>query len=110
MLNYIFLAGRISDDPVLEEQENRKIAKINLSIPRTYKNAEGIYENDIIPLILYDSVAVNTCEYCKKNDVINAKGRLDTKDGGLVAIIDKVTFLSNKPELINEKDDLDMKI
>lgn len=105
MLNQTVLVGRLVKEPVIEEIEDRKYCNITLAVQRSFKNAEGIYEEDIIPITLWNGIAQNTSEYCKKGDVIGVKGRLETKiieneDGTknykLELVAEKVTFLSSK--------------
>lgn len=71
MLNQIVLVGRLVKDLVLKETEQgKKRSFITLAIPRSFKNAEGSYDTDFIDCILWDGIAKNTAEYCKKGDVI----------------------------------------
>lgn len=107
MLNQTVLIGRLVQDPKIKELENgRKVSEITLAVPRSYKNSEGIYETDFIPCIVWNGVAENTTEFCKKGDLVGIKGRLQTdtyeKDGKnitkLNVIAEKVTFLSSKNE------------
>ena len=51
MLNQIVMVGRLVQDPEIKELENGiKTSYITLAIPRNYKNSEGIYEADFIPV------------------------------------------------------------
>lgn len=105
MLNQAVLVGRLVADPEVKELESgKKVSNITIAIPRSYKNAEGEYETDFIDVSLWDGVAQNTAEYCKKGDIIGVKGRLQTdsyeKDGNkmksLNVVAEKITFLSSK--------------
>lgn len=103
MLNQIVLVGRLVQDPEIKELENgTKTSYITLEVSRSYKNADGIYEIDFIPCLLYKGIAESTTEYCKKGDVIGVKGRIQTKQEENKTIIEivaeKVTFLSNRKE------------
>jgi hypothetical protein len=86
MLNQLVLVGRIK-----KVEDNT----ITLSIPRNYKNNEGIYETDLIPIILPESILEKSKEYCKIDDVVGVKGRLETKEGNIIVIAEKMTFLSS---------------
>lgn len=66
MLNQTVLVGRLVDQPQKEE----KGASITIAVSRSYKNADGVYETDFITARLFGGVAENTCEYCKKGDLI----------------------------------------
>lgn len=101
MINQIVLVGRLVSDPQINETENgTKECNITLAVPRSYKNSEGIYETDFIPVKLYEGIAENTAEYCKKGDSIGIKGRTQTKqeeDKNIIEIVaERVTFLSSR--------------
>lgn len=107
MLNQIVLVGRLVKDPILKETEQgKKRSFITLAIPRSFKNAEGSYDTDFIDCILWDGIAKNTAEYCKKGDVIGVKGRLqsrkyemdNTTKFVIEVIAEKVTFLTSHKE------------
>ena len=103
MLNQIVIVGRLVRNPELRETEGgKKVTNITLAVPRSYKNINGEYETDYIPVILTDNISKNVCEYCKKNDVIGIKGRIESvkeNDNYNVRIIaEKVTFLSSGKE------------
>ena len=86
MLNQVVLIGRLNEDIT----GNR----ITISVPRRYENEFGEYENDIFRVILNDSIAKTTYEYCKKGDLLGIKGQLKNDFGNIVIIAEKITFLS----------------
>ena len=101
MLNQAILVGRICDDDIkLEGDGDKKFANVTISVPRTFKNEDGIYETDYIDVILYNALAEHTIDYCKKGDLVGVKGRLQTEiiedKKTTIIIADKVTFLSSK--------------
>lgn len=96
MLNQIVIVGRLTSDPKINEVEERKECIITLAVPRSWKNADGIYETDFIPCRLWNGIADNTKEYCKKGDLIGVKGRVQSNDDGIEIIAEKITFLSSK--------------
>ena len=97
MLNQVVMVGRLVEKPIIEENENgKKICNITLAVPRSYKNAEGVYDTDFIKCTLCNGIAENTAEYCYKGDLIGVKGRLQCLSGNeLQVVAEKVTFLSN---------------
>ena len=97
MLNQVVIIGRLVEKPIVEENENgRKLSEITLAVPRSFKNADGIYETDFIKCILWSCIAENTAEYCEKGDLISVKGRLQCLGGSeLQLVAEKVTFLTN---------------
>lgn len=104
MLNQIVLVGRLTSDPKINEVEDKKVSTITLAVPRSYKNAEGEYETDFIDVVLWNAIAENTTDYCRKGDLVGIKGRVQTtinenEDGTKTktteVIAEKVTFLSS---------------
>ena len=100
MLNQVIVVGRLTKEIEMKEVEDKKVGYISLAVPRSFKNADGEYETDFIDFVLYNSIAENTAEYCKKGDIVGIKGRVQTeiiddiKQTNLIA--EKVTFLSSK--------------
>lgn len=104
MLNQTVMVGRLVDEPKLQKLEDgKKVMNMTLAIPRSFKNAEGEYDTDFVDCTLWNSIAENTSEYCRKGDLVGIKGRLQTdlyeKDGekrkSTRLIAEKVTFLSS---------------
>ena len=61
MLNQVVMVGRIANEAELVETENnQKYMRILLAVPRSYKNTDGEYETDFIPVILWRGIAENT--------------------------------------------------
>jgi len=116
MLNQVVLVGRLVKDPeIVEIEDGKKVSNITIAIPRSFKNMDGEYETDYINCVLWDVVARNTTEYCKKGDILGVKGRMQSssyeKENGekvykVDVIAERVTFLSSKkkdePEMEQE--------
>ena len=105
MMNNAIVVGRIVRDLELHETENGfKVAELTLAVPRNFKNMDGQYDTDFIPCKLWNIVAENTAEYCKKGDLVAIKGRLqsvsyevdEVKHNSLELIAEKVSFLSSR--------------
>lgn len=106
MLNQVVLVGRIVKDIEVKELESgKKVTNMTLAIPRSFKNADGIYETDFVDITLWSEIATNTAEYCKKGDLVGVKGRLQsstyekedgTKQHKMEVIAEKVSFLLSK--------------
>lgn len=105
MLNQVVLVGRLTSDPEsIKTEKGKKRSRVTVAVPRSYKNSEGLYDTDFIHCVLWNGIASNTCEYCKKGDVVGIKGRLQTsnyeKDNEtkyvVEVIAEKVTFLTSK--------------
>lgn len=114
MLNQVVLVGRLTSDLETKELEDgKKVCNMSLAIPRSFKNADGEYETDFVECTLWNNIAENTSEYCKKGDIIGVKGRLQTsnyekEDGTKVfkldVVAEKVTFLSSKSKDTPERE------
>ena len=107
MLNQIVLVGRLVQDPEIKELENgMKTSYITLAVPRSYKDSEGVYETDFIPVRLYKGIAENAVYYCNKGGLLGIRGRVQTKQENNKNIIEivaeKVTFLSSRKETEEE--------
>lgn len=105
MLNQLVIVGRMVKDPeMVEGEDGKKRLNMTLAVQRPYKNAEGIYEADFIPVTMWDTVAEKTTEYCKKGDIIGVKGRVQTSnyeiDGEkkfrMDVVAERVTFLESR--------------
>ena len=105
MLNQVVLVGRLTSDLETKELEDgKKVSNMTLAIPRSFKNADGEYETDFVDCSLWNTIAENTAEYCKKGDIVGVKGRLQTRrlegeefPNNIIEFVgERVTFLSSK--------------
>lgn len=97
MLNQIIIVGRLTQDLKINKLENGvKTCVITLAVPRSFKNENGLYDRDFVPSTLSGTIAENTAEYCKKGDLVGIKGRVQSTDGKIEIIAEKVTFLSSE--------------
>lgn len=92
MANMFCLVGRIE-----EIIENGEKLIVKVKVPRLYKNENGDYDNDIVPVTMIGGIVENVKEHCSKNDVIGIKGRIENNDV-VEMIVEKVTYLSSKKE------------
>ena len=46
---------------------------LTIGVPRPYKNDKGEYDTDFIQCKLWQGIARNTSEYCKKGDLVGIK-------------------------------------
>ena len=104
MLNQVVLVGRIVKEIELKESENgKKYTNMTIAVPRSFKNVDGVYETDFIDCKLWNVIAENTTEFCKKGDLVGVKGRLqnytytteeEKTQTKTEVVVEKVTFLS----------------
>lgn len=116
MLNQVILVGRLTRDIVVNKSDKgMRVATITLAVPRSFKNVDGSYDTDFIDCVAFDVIAENTKEYCTKGDIIGVKGRIQSrlvekdgkKDNVVEIIAEKVTFLSNKKDIISDEEETD---
>lgn len=115
MNNNVFLVGRTVADPEIKELEDgKRVCNMTLAVPRSYKNAEGVYETDFVDCTLWGGIAETTTEYITKGDMIGVRGRIEsrfyekedgTKQKVMSVIADKVSFLSSKAKEMIQPDD-----
>ena len=89
MLNQIILVGRIIE---IGEEE------IIIKVPRSFKNEQGEYEEDNIPITIKEYIFTNVKEYCYKGDIVGIKGHIESENKVMQIVAEKVTFLSSKKE------------
>lgn len=97
MLNQAIVVGRVSNYDELGHI-------VTIAISRPYKNMNGEYEYDYIPVKLW-SGSTNQMEYVKVGDIIGIKGRLERLGVELRVVAEKITFLAqgNKGEEITNE-------
>lgn len=98
MINTVTLVGRIARDlEITENEEGKKVLTIVVAVPRQYKNINGEYETDFIPVrVGQGSMLETTKEYCLKGDLIGIRGRLaKLENENLKVIAEKITFMSS---------------
>lgn len=96
MLNQVVLVGRIT-----HHIENNTLT---LAVNRSFKNENGIYETDFIPVRIYGTMADTTSEYTHTGDIVGIKGRVQRNSDTTEIIAEKVTFLSSSASSSPTKD------
>ena len=95
MLNQVVLVGRLAKAPKI--YDNKGI--LTLKVPRPYKNSEGEYENDLIPVNITGPILENARNYLTVGSLVGVKGRIEADqsrtDGRIKIIVEKISFLSN---------------
>ena len=90
MLNQVVIVGRIE-----KIEEIGEGIKLTLKVPRSYKNDNGDFETDYIPISVKKGMAENIKQYCAENDLVGIKGRIESNNNGIELIAEKATFLSS---------------
>ena len=107
MLNSVVLVGRLAQDIEVRKLESgREVTNVSIAVNRGHKNADGTYETDFFDCVLWDGIAKNAYDYCKKGDTIGVRGHLETsiyekddvKRKFVNVIVERLTFLSSRPK------------
>lgn len=100
-MNQFVIVGKLANEPTERITENgKKVYDICLSVKRSYKNIEGVYETDYLTFVAYAPLAVQTLSYCREGDMIGIKGRLEIHQAVMTPIVEKITFLSTSKKRI----------
>ena len=113
MQNLVYLIGRLVSDPELKNTETKKEhTSIVVAVQRSYKNSDGIYETDFIRCNLWNGIASNVTEYCKKGDLVGIRGRIQVRNYEeneetkyiTEIIVDKVSFLHGNKKISSDEE------
>lgn len=96
MLNQVICVGRVVNQPKKVTTKDGFIDGfvLRLEVLRNHKNDEGVYESDLIDVVLK---TISPCiESLRQGDIVGVKGHLETNEYAIIAVIaDRVTTLSN---------------
>lgn len=103
-MNNFSLVGRLTADPVVKDLNGgKKVSNITVAVQRPFKNQDGLYETDFIPITLWQGLAESLSTYCVKGSQIAVSGRMQMKTTFLQdqqiqmveVIAEKISFLSS---------------
>lgn len=83
-MNQLVLVGRL-------QEINQEGGYIVLKQTSNYKNTEGVYEEYTNKIMLFGEVLNNLVEYCKINDIVGVRGRIENN----IIKGEKITFLTS---------------
>ena len=79
MINSVVLVGRTTKMPDIRTiRDDKKVATFTLAVTRNYKNKNGDYETDFVPVIAYRSVDFIE-KYVGKGDMIGVRGSIQVR-------------------------------
>ena len=79
-MNCVILIGRMATDPELRTTKNGKqCATFKMAVRRDYKNADGTYDADFFPVVLWGQSAEFVHKYAPKGREVSVHGRLQTR-------------------------------
>lgn len=97
MLNQLILVGRIQNEFEVQMTEKGKQLTLILKVDRNYKNPNGEYDVDYIPVKVLRTMIDSVIENCSKGSLIGVKGRLTKlNNDDLEILAEKLTFLSSR--------------
>lgn len=112
-MNNVSIVGRLTADPVLKDLEGgKKVTNITLAVSRPFKNHDGLYETDFIPITLWQGLAESLTQFCTKGTQIAVSGRLQMNSSyvgdkpiqTIELIAEKISFLSSSKKNEEEAD------
>lgn len=79
-MNKICVSGRLVKDPVVRyTPKGRIVCQFTLAVQREYKNSDGKYDADFLPVVLWSSSAEVTGNNLAKGNKILVEGRIQTR-------------------------------
>ena len=102
MHNCVYLLGKLANDPTVEKRERKKYILMNVTVENIIKDKEKGYETDTIPVEIYFTNIETYLDHIHTGDLVGIRGFIKNRDGILVIICDKISFLSRQD---NEDDE-----
>lgn len=85
MYNEVFLIGRATDKPTLSKLDNGQfVGNFTLAVSRPFKNSDGAYDTDFIPVTTWNGLANSANQYINKGSIIGVKGMLYVKNEDVI--------------------------
>lgn len=97
-MNVVMLVGRVTKIDTLYDKTTPKI-RITMAVQRCFKNEDGIYDIDFVPVIASGTIAEKTKQYAKNGDVISVKGSMQLEE----YINEDNDYVSKKLEIVANK-------
>ena len=101
MHNCVYLLGKLANDPTVEKRGRKKYILMNVTVENIIKDKEKGYETDTIPVEIYFTNIETYLDHIHTGDLVGIRGFIKNRDGILVVICNKISFLSRK----DSKDD-----
>lgn len=108
MFNQVTMVGRFTKDPeLMYTKEGVAVCRFTLAVQRHFKNQQGEYGADFVPVTVWRKQAENTASYCHKGATVGVTGRIhtrsyDNKDQQRVHVVEvnaeQVRFLKLQPQ------------
>jgi len=118
-MNQLILVGRLTKDPEIKKIDSKSCCYLTVAVKRQFKNSEGIYESDFITCTVWNIIAEQVCEYCKKGDVVSIKARVqnnnytdkdDKKVYSYEMVAEQVSFVQSQHRDAEDEEDEEEKL
>ena len=84
MVNYAVLIGKIYQD-IIKNKDNSY--ELILEVSRNYKNLDGFYDFDIIPIKLSNDIGNKVIKYCKKGNMVAVKAKIECLEDEKITLV-----------------------
>lgn len=79
-MNYSFFVGKIVELPQLKETNNGvKFTSMVIEVERNFRNADGVFEKDLIHFTLWRGIAEEAIIASKVHDYVAVKARVQSR-------------------------------
>ena len=58
-------------EEVKKLDSGKEVTNVSLAVSRSFKNPDGVYDTDFFDCVLWEGLAKNACEYCKKGELFS---------------------------------------
>ncbi|SDH18362.1 single-strand DNA-binding protein [Alteribacillus persepolensis] len=80
MFNQVTIVGRFTRDPeVTYTKDGTAVCNFTLAVQRSFRNTQGEYDADFVPVTVWRKQAENTALYCHKGALVGVNGRIHTR-------------------------------
>jgi len=79
-MNIAVLIGNLTRDiETRYTQTGKAVANFTIAVNRPFKNAQGEYDADFIPIVVWDRLAENCANFLKKGSRVGVSGRIQVR-------------------------------
>jgi single-strand DNA-binding protein len=79
-MNIAVLIGNLTRDIEMRyTQTGKAVANFTIAVNRPFKNAQGEYDADFIPIVVWDKLAENCANFLKKGSRVGVSGRIQVR-------------------------------
>lgn len=88
MFNMFCVVGKVDNIDLKDD-----ISMLTLRVPRSFKNKDGEYEEDLITIQVFSNLSSTLNEYSNNGDTVGVKGRIQSSN---ILVAEKISLLSSK--------------